>query len=154
MWNVPNLVFSFRLYFKISKKIISWGVFLGFSNIFKVIFQLHIYVWQFLHPKNYPKIIISLWKRYGITQSYFGRLKYMSRFLAKLLVKLFFSNLLLYLELCLVLAVSSSQRYPQIVTGLLNGSDIVWIWLCPLDYISRFPTELLVKVGFWDFRIF
>ena len=31
---------------------------------------------------------------------------------------------------------------------------ILWIWLCILQYISRFPTKLLVKLRFEDFWIF
>ena len=78
----------------------------------------------------------------------------MLRFSTKLLVTLFLSYLLIFLRLCSVLIVLSPQKYPKIVTGTWNGWGIGWIWLCPLDYILTFPTKLLAKLRFRDFRIF
>ena len=40
------------------------------------------------------------------------------------------------------------------VTVPLNRCGIVWIRLWPLDYISEFPTKLLFKLCFGNFRIF
>ena len=45
-------------------------------------------------------------------------------------------------------------KNPKIATGPLNSCDIVWIWVYPIEYLSRFLTKLLVKLRFGDFQIF
>ena len=102
--------------------------------------------------QNTPtKIIGGLWKRYGISQSYFFCLKYMLRFSTKLLIQLSLPYLLLFLKLYSVLIMFSPQKHPKIVTGPLNGYGIVWIGVCP-EYLLRFPTKLSVKLHFRDFE--
>ena len=114
----------------------------------------YIHVWQFLHPKSHPKIIIGLWKRYSISQSYLCLLKCMLRFLTKLLVKLLLSDLLIFLRCVQFWLRICAQKYQKTATVPLNGCGIVWIWLCPLDFILKFPTKWLVKACFGDFGIF
>lgn len=46
------------------------------------------------------------------------------------------------------------QKHLQIVTGFLNGCSKFQISFSSLNNILRFPTKLLVKVSFGDFRIF
>ena len=46
------------------------------------------------------------------------------------------------------------SKHPKIVTGPLNGCDIVWIRLCPLEYMLKVRTKLLVKLRFGNFLIF
>ena len=105
---------------------------------------------NFCAPKATQKSSYRLWKRYSISQSYLCVLKCMLRFLTKLLVMLLLSDLLIFLRYVQFRA----QKYPKTATVPLNGCGIVWIWLCPLDFILKFPTKWLVKACFGDFGIF
>ena len=109
---------------------------------------------RFLNPKNYRKIITGVWKECNICQNYSSYWKYMLTVLAKSLGYLFLSYLLILLRFYLALTVLFPSMYPKIVTSLLNKCGIVWIKLCPLECISKFLTELLIKLCFGNFQIF
>ena len=80
--------------------------------------------------------------------------KYMLRVLTKFLGYLFLWYLLILLRLYVVLTAFMPRNYPKIITSPLDGCGIVWIRFCPLEYISKFPTKLLVKLCFKNFWIF
>ena len=74
VWYIPNLLASFRVYIKISDKLLvkfcfgnSWR-FLRFCSLYMI-----------FGPKNLSKVIIGLWKKCDIKLMYFYCLKYMLR---------------------------------------------------------------------------
>ena len=128
-------------------------------------------------PKKHAKIVTVPLNGWGILQICLRSLEYILRFQTKLVFKLSFGNFRIFLRLCSLFTIFAPQKTPKnyhwslkemrcppkllvllkihvrgfkkIVTGPLNGCGS-----CPLEYVLKFTTGLLVKLCFGSFRIF
>ena len=121
----------------------SFRIFLNFCSFFNI-----------FAPQKPPKNHHRCLKEMQRLSKLLVLLKYTLRVLTKFVGHLVLLYLLIFLRLYLVLTMFLPTKYPKIVTGPLNRYGIIWIRLCPLDYISKFPTKLLVKLYFGNFWIF
>ena len=118
-----------------------------FSYIFKC-FWGFVHFLQFLHPKKHPKIVIGLWKSCIIRQIYFHCLKYMLRFLTKLLFEVFCQICEDFWDNVQFLQCFRPNRHQKITTGSLNKCGILQTCLCSLEHIIGFLTKLRYKLCF------
>lgn len=119
-----------------------------FSNIFKVRFTFH----DFCIPKP-TKRSLQVSQR-DIASKLLLLFKTYIRVLDKIVSAVIFVIFAIIFKVIFNFANVFTSKNPKIATGSLNSCDIVWIWVYPVEYLSRFLTKLLVKLRFGDFQIF